>query len=339
MNLRIPALLLMLVMLIPALMFSQDSIPAVKDSVVPASRTTAVRQIRDTGALSKGRDSLPRVREYAIPVIKDTVSLSYREHDLKERFNVTPYPSIYGSYVGGFLRQDDVYHVTAPVRRVPVLVRTVEDRDWIFYLFCGILLFVAFINLSFGKYLLDLFRVFFNTSMQQKQIREQLSLTPLPSLMLNILCCLSGSIFLFFVMQHYGISTGYNAAVEILIIAGCIAAIYIGKYIFVTLLGWMFDKKQAAEKYLFTVFLVNKVIGIVLLPMALVLAYGDQTAREVTLTLTVMLLVILGIMRLAKGFLSINGLKINLVQFLVFVGAFEVIPALVIYKVLLRVIV
>lgn len=339
MNLSLPALLLMLATLFPALLFSQDSIPPTRDSVAPIKKpAAAVRQQRDTSSFGSA-DTLTSAIKFSLPIITDTVSVSFRERDAREKFNVSPNPGVYGSYVGGYLLRDDIYHVAAPVRRVPVLLRTVEDRDWIFYFFCGVLLFMAFINLAFSKYLLDLFRVFFNTSMRQKQIREQLSLTPLPSLMLNILFCLNGSIFLFFVMQHYGINTGYLAAVQILLVAGCIASIYVGKYIIVTLLGWMFDKKQVSEQYLFTVFLVNKVVGIVLLPMALILAYGDRTTREVTLTLTVILLVILVIMRLTKGFLSISTLKINLVQYLVYVGAFELIPAMLIYKVLLRVIV
>ena len=44
-------------------------------------------------------------------------------------------------------------------------------------------------------------------------------------------------------------------------------------------------------------------------------------------------------MRLTKGYMAISNLRINLIQYLVFVGAFEIIPAMLIYKVLLRVIV
>jgi hypothetical protein len=140
-------------------------------------------------------------------------------------------------------------------------------------------------------------------------------------------------------MRHYDVKTGYHPAIEILFAVGLLAAVYIVKNIFVTMLGWMFDRRQAAESYLFTVFLVNKVAGLVLLLMGILMAYADAGGRSATLTLTILLMAVLLLMRLTKGFMAISGLKINAIQYLVFVGAFEVVPALLIYKVLLRVIV
>ena len=218
-----------------------------------------------------------------------------------------------------------------------MLERTVEQKDWIFYFFCGLLLAVAFINLAFKKYVVDLFRVFFNTSLRQKQLREQLTQTPLPSLLLNMIFCVSGGAFIFFVLQHYNIRTGLHPAVELLVAAGVIAGIYFLKFIFVSLMGWMFDRRPAAENYLFAVFLVNKVAGLTLIPFTMLLAYGDGGTREVVLTLSAIILSVLALMRLTKGFAAINGLKVGLVPYLVFVGAFDIVPTMLVYKVLVSI--
>lgn len=292
----------------------------------------------------KGQDSGAVKKAEAGPISRDSLvttdstvgkrPLHYKAMELL--YKVQPYPSVYGKWVGGFLRADEIFGPTKPVIRVPQLVRVSPGVEWMFYLFCGILLLLSFLRLAFFKYFLDLFKVFFNTSMRQKQIREQLSQAPLPSLLLNIFFFIIGGTFLYFLMDHYGALPQAPVALVVFLSILGLAALYLGKYVFVTMLGWTFDKKVAAENYLFVVFMVNKMAGLFLLPMTLLMAYTDPTERQVVITLTVIGLVILGIIRLVRAFASINNiLKINPLHFIVFVAAFEVIPVLLIYKGLL----
>ncbi len=251
-------------------------------------------------------------------------------------FNITPYPSVYGQWVGGYLKNDKRYNVTVPVPRVRELVRIPPSYEWIFYLFCGLLLLLSFLRLAFYKFFTDLFKVFFNTSMRQKQIREQLSQSPLPTLLLNIFFFITGGIFMYFLSYHYGFQTGYSNGITVLLCIGALALLYFGKYIFLSLAGWMFDKKSASENYLFSVFMVNKMAGLFLVPMDIFMAYSDHSGRQVVITLTVIGLIILAIVRMVRGFQSVsNILKINPLHFILYVAAFEVIPVLLIYKLLL----
>ncbi len=254
-------------------------------------------------------------------------------------FVVQQQKSVYGSYVGGIIAADNIFHAATPSLKIPVLVRRIENRDWVFYFYCALLLFLSFIQLAFDRYFIDLFRVFFNTSLRQKQIREQLSQAPLPSLLLNILFFISGGAFIYFLLERYGIDTGYPIPLEILFAVGGIGLIYLVKFIFITLLGWIFDKREAAENYLFNVFMVNKIAGLVLIPLGVLLAYSTSGWKDVIITLTAIFLAILVMMRLARCYTSVSHpLKINALHFIVFVGAFEVIPLLVIYRLFLRVI-
>jgi hypothetical protein len=140
-------------------------------------------------------------------------------------------------------------------------------------------------------------------------------------------------------MGHYGYEMDYPTAVNVLICIGGLSALYLGKFVFLSLAGWMFDKKSASENYLFNVFMVNKMAGLFLLPMDILMAYSDHAGRQVVITLTAIGLVILAIIRMIRGFQSVsNNLKINPLHFVMYVAAFEVIPVLLIYKVLLMVI-
>ncbi len=254
-------------------------------------------------------------------------------------FRVSPRPSVYGIYTGGAIAMDNIFLSGDPAPNVPALIRKVDNRDWIFYFYCAILLFLSFIQLAFDRYFIDLFRVFFNTSLRQKQIREQLSQAPLPSLLLNILFFISGGAFVYFLLEHYSLHTDYPAPLEIIMAVGGIAIIYFVKYVFITLLGWVFDMKDASENYLFNVYMVNKIAGLVLIPLGILLAYSSEGWKNVVITLTAIFIVTLIIMRMIRCFNAVsNALKINPLHFIVFVGAFEVIPLLVLYRLFLRVI-
>jgi Domain of unknown function (DUF4271) len=279
-------------------------------------------------------DSLKQIKDSILHTLVEK-----KQRSVEKVYSVSPYPSVYGQWTGGFLKNDKRYNVTAPVPRVREIVRTPPSFEWVFYLFCGVLLLLSFLRLSFYKFFTDLFKVFFNTSMRQKQIREQLSQSPLPSLLLNIFFFITGGIFIYFWALHYGYESSRPVFLTVLICIGALALLYLGKFMFLSLAGWMFDKKAASDNYMFTVFMVNKMAGLFLLPVDILMAYSESGGREVVITLTIIGLVILGIVRIVRGFQSVsNILKINPLQFIIYVAAFEVIPVLLIYKVLLVII-
>jgi len=279
--------------------------------------------------VTKGQDQLPDTSGKRVTIMKPVDSL----------FQVQQHPSIYGAYAGGIMDSEAIFHAGAAALKVPMLVRKIENRDWVFYFYCALLLFLSFIQLAFDRYFADLFRVFFNTSLRQKQIREQLTQAPLPSLLLNILFFISGGAFIYFLMEHYSLNTRYSAAIEILFAIGGIGLIYLGKFIFITLLGWIFDKKDASENYLFNVFMVNKIAGLVLIPLGILLAYSSAGWKDVVITLSAISIIVLILMRVVRCYAAVSHpLKINFIHYIVFMGAFEVIPLLVIYRLFLRVI-
>lgn len=290
--------------------------------------------LRKLDSIKHVRDSILQIQDSILHTLVDK-----KQRSIAKSYAVAPHPSVYGQWTGGFMKNDKLYQVMAPVPRVREIVRVPPSFEWIFYLFCGVLLLLSFLRLSFHKFFTDLFKVFFNTSMRQKQIREQLSQSPLPSLLLNIFFFITGGIFIYFWMQHQGYEPNRPIFISVLICIGLLAAIYVGKFVFLGLAGWMFDKKSASENYLFTVFMVNKMAGLFLLPMDILMAYSDKGGREVVITLTLIGLFILIVVRMIRGFQSVSSsLRINPLHFFMYVVAFEVIPVLLVYKVLLAII-
>jgi Domain of unknown function (DUF4271) len=253
------------------------------------------------------------------------------------RFSAGDTNLVYGRKLGKYISEHPYYKVMPKAIRLPSLVRTRPDTDWIFYLFACCLIYLALIRMAFPRYFHDLFRVFFNSSLRQKQIREQLIQEPLPSLLLNIFFFFSGGGFLYFLARHYGFTKPYNQWLAFGFCILLLIAVYLVKFLLLRFMGWVFGKQSEAETYTFIVFMINKIAGLVLLPVSILMAFSNYQDAQPVIGLGYFLLVILLVYRLIRSFGAIHkSLRINQLHFLLFVFAFEVVPIMLLYKVLIK---
>lgn len=210
--------------------------------------------------------------------------------------------------------------------------RVPESKDTIFYLLSGLLFFVAFTRLLFPKYFHNTFRLFFQTSFRQKQTRDQLLQQSLGSLLLNILFFLSIALYLTLVLDFYALSIFpfWQLLLYSLMLFACL---YVGKFLFLSFAGWIFNAKEGAETYIFIVFLINKIIGVMLIPFILVIAFAERSLVDAAVTASVILLIMLFIYRYFVSLKSFRSdLHINPFHFFLYLCGVEIVPLLVIGK-------
>jgi hypothetical protein len=127
----------------------------------------------------------------------------------------------------------------------PVAIRSdkkeFHGKELLFYTLIGLLLFFAFIRMSFPKYLLDLFRVAFKTTLKQRQISEQLIQAPLPSLLLNCFFLFTIGLYITFVFRHYHMAINYNFWLLYFYCFVALAVIYLIKFLSLKFFGWLFN--------------------------------------------------------------------------------------------------
>ncbi|HTE32281.1 MAG TPA: DUF4271 domain-containing protein [Chryseolinea sp.] len=217
-------------------------------------------------------------------------------------------------------------------------VKIFKGKEVMFYSLIAIVLIFALLKLAFSKYFNDLFRVFFRTTMKQRQIREQLMQTPLPSLVFNVFFIASTGLYIDFMFQYFNFMPVPNFWVLYLYCCVGLAVIYLIKFIGLKICGWLFNMKQAADSYIFIVFIINKVIGIFLLPFLVLLGFMDGLWYAVALVISWAGIGALLLYRLILGFSAVrNEVKFNLFHFFLYLVAFEVAPLLLIYRLLLLV--
>jgi hypothetical protein len=228
------------------------------------------------------------------------------------------------------------YKFTDPVR-FPSSKRAWHGKEWMFYSIIALLLFFAFIRNAFYKYLQDLLRTFFRTSIKQRQIKDQLMQSPLPSLLLNIFFILCTALYICIILQYFGLGGKFDFwELYAYCLIGLIV-IYTLKFLSLKLLGWVFQVSESTDAYIFIVFTTNKILGITLLPFVMVLAFTEGAIYQGTLTLSVVLIAACIIYRYFLAYSTIHRtLKMNFLHFFLYFMAFELVPLLLINKLLFQ---
>ena len=281
---------------------------------------------KDTGSIAK--DSLP---------IVDSLQTAYIDSLKKDSIaKIIPVKKPVGLQIDTSTYAAIMYHAYIPYN-APKLFKVIQYRkstqnEFLFYALLGIIVIVAFIRVSFPRYFQSLFQVFSQTSFRQKQTKEQLSQDNLASLLMNLLFVLSMGMFITLLANRFN-----WVDIEFwwlyLYSCGLLASIYLIKYLFLLFSGWVFNVETATNTYLFIVFLVNKVIGIVIVPFILILAFSAQKIVTVALTIITILIFLLLIYRYVASLGTIrSSLKVNALHFFLYLCAVEVLPLLIMYK-------
>jgi hypothetical protein len=161
---------------------------------------------------------------------------------------------------------------------------------------------------------------------------------PLPSLLLNILFFMCGGLFINLLLQYKGLGTHFNFWLLMLYCMAGLAIVYIVKFLTLKISGWLFKLSYATDVYTFIVFTTNKIMGIALLPFIILLSFTSGTLLQTAVICSLILVGGLFLYRYFLSYVSLNRqVKINLFHFLLYLLAFEIVPLLLINKVLLQV--
>ncbi|HET7116786.1 MAG TPA: DUF4271 domain-containing protein [Hanamia sp.] len=211
--------------------------------------------------------------------------------------------------------------------------RHASGKEFLFYSLCIIVLILALFKTFYKGYFNNLFRVYFNTSLRQTQLADQLLQAKLPSLILNIFFAISVGVYIWLL---FGIYHPPRLISSKLLLPFCIlsvALLYFFKYCILKFMGWVADISQTTDNYIFAIFLVNKITGILLVPIIILLAFLKREWVPIVTNLSFMFLVLFFISRYVKSYGAIEKkMPLNPFHFLIYIAGGEIIPLVIIYK-------
>jgi hypothetical protein len=218
-----------------------------------------------------------------------------------------------------------------------VVPRVLRSRDHLFYIVMGLLLYLALLRVFYTRYFFNLFRVFFNTSLRQSQLTDQLLQAKLPSLFFNLFFIVAAGLFAYLLLlRFHWISDTTRWWVALPIAVAAVGGIYGGKFLTLSFTGWLTTYKEQANNYIFIVFLINKVIGVMLLPAILVLAFSSPGLSFVAANTALILIALLLVLRFFRSYGLLKGqIKVSRFHFLLYIIGIEILPLALIYKALI----
>lgn len=306
----------------------QDTLPKVNTPVVAVKRDTLPKV---STRVVVPKDTLPVVSQDTLPVnlLSDSVS---RKPEANSNWEIDPTAPLIDQLLSN--------HPYFGFASTPVIVHSglkqFKGKEILFFSLIALLLAFALLRQAFPKYFNDLVRLLFRTTLKQKQIREQLMQTPLPSLLLNMFFVVSGGFYINILLHHFKITPVDNYWLLGFYCTVGLAIIYTVKFVGLKICGWLFNIKGIADTYVFVVFIINKVIGIFLLPFLVLLTFTEGTAYMVALVLSWCGIGLLIIYRFLLTYAAIrNQVRFNPFHFFLYLCAFEIAPLLLIYKALL----
>jgi len=252
--------------------------------------------------------------------------------------NIKTYKAYYSNKRNAF----KLYSQNALNNRAAQIIYKIEqryalsDKDALFYLLVGMILIYGFVNNMYPQYFQKLFSQFSQSSMRMMQNREQLLQNNFASLLLNLCFILSFSLMSSLLIYNRHLLP-ISFWLVYLYICLFFTSLYLGKYICLEIAGAIFSTKELVKTYVFVVFMINKVLGILLLPFILILAFAKPVYFPAAIIGAGGLSVLLFLYRYLFSLTSVrNKLHISSFHFFLYLCAFEILPLMILYKLVLQ---
>ena len=222
----------------------------------------------------------------------------------------------------------------ASYRAIP---RKQPRQEFDFYYLICLFAFAGILRAVYPRYFANMFRVFFNTSLRQGQLTDQLLQAKFTSMLFNVFFVFSSGFFIYQFLKFTGVlPEGINMKILMLITAA-LTVMYGGKFLVLKFTGWMSGFSKEAETYIFIVFLVNKILGIVLLPLSMLLTFSSKGIAGVVAVISLMIVLVLFLLRFFRSYgILQHRIHVNRFHFFLYIAGVEILPLLLIYKAAVR---
>lgn len=240
----------------------------------------------------------------------------------------------YHAFVDSLLSAGKFMNVKEPPIYFVAEKKQMPGKEFIFYALCFLVLILGLFKTFYNNYFNNLFRVFFNTSIRQTQLADQLLQAKLPSFILNIFFAISVGFYVWLLFWHYHPPRLISNKLLLPFCIAGIGALYFIKFCILKFMGWMSGMQEAADNYIFVIFLVNKITGIILVPFSILLAFAMPSWTNYIVIFSLLMIGLFFLSRYVKTYGALEyRFPLEPLHFIIYVTAVEILPLLIVYKV------
>lgn len=208
-------------------------------------------------------------------------------------------------------------------------------HDWLWIPMLLLFVFLAFI---FTKYHFQIRRCFLAVVSNREfsdLMRDESQTAKRSSLALNVFSLFTYSFFLFLFAVKF-LNWELIDLNLYLVINAAVFGAFILKYIFILLVGILFQEQKSADLYISNSLLSNKVLGIVLFPLSLVVAYSMELGN-IFLISTLFLWGIITVFKWYQGIkLGLSLSELPIIYPFLYICTLEILPTMILIKIFLE---
>lgn len=204
-----------------------------------------------------------------------------------------------------------------------------------FYLLLVLCLMLGAVRSLHPKFFGDVWRGFINPTLGNRQLKDLIQSASFPNLLMNLFSSIVLGLYLYYLLsidvdwQFAKVPRGLMAG---LLVLGAVI-VFAMKYLLIQLSAWLFKQKQNGEQYSYTVFLVNKVLAMVLLPFVVAFAFAPSKWHFVLALISLIIIVAAYLLRYVRSWnIFAQIFQNSRFHFFMYLCAFEILPLAVLIK-------
>jgi hypothetical protein len=220
-----------------------------------------------------------------------------------------------------------------PPVETPVLPKG-DSSVFRFILVVFILSMVAFLLTILRSVAVKSFSAFLNNNMLNQLYREQEGRGVSPFVLLYVMFLMNVGIFLYFCMDIFDVRPINNEIGLFFLCLGASFGLFLGKHLLLSMISFIFPVKKEVSRYHFLMIIYGIIIGFLMVPFNLFLAFGPETALR---NAVFILLVLIGLAYAYRYFramaIASKFLVFHKFHFVLYICTIEIMPAIIILKI------
>lgn len=224
-------------------------------------------------------------------------------------------------------------HALQPVRTNPKPLNKTTPDWFTIVLFFTIGLF-TWLKLKNTKIIQQMFAAFFNNSVTNQIVRDENILVQRASVMLSLVFYFTGALLLYelSIFFHWEYKIIGKGIVRFIIFVLFLSSAYSFKMVLLKMMSTIFRMDRAVSTYIFNIFLINNIMGMLLIPLVMLIAFFPL-ATEFFIWFAIGMLLASFIYRLFRGIVIWTSIpRFSLYYLIIYLCALELAPFLIIFK-------
>jgi len=226
-------------------------------------------------------------------------------------------------------------HSLEPHSEKPIIHFTQYDYFPALVLFLVFALFVL-IYVYNRKRLNQIIKAFYLNRVANQLMREESSMINRTTVVLSIIFVVSVSLFIYQLLQYYGISVPLQTTILVWVIPASIIGIYFIKIISIKFFGFVFKLPIEANNYILTLLLFTNALGLFMLPVVIGISFIKQAPENIFVYSGIGILSLFLCTRIIRGvIIGVNSVRVSNLYLFFYLCTLEILPILILTKLFL----